>query len=170
MPRRHRILVWMAIILGMKADDLCGRATGGVATDVLRTCRSRDSKRNLAPRTDESNSKGECPNSLERRHLSDGSMHGFASAVKKKMKIGEASRAQEFTCRRVQKSAQKTRPTNAVAHFGNENASLLTCRRHDPIHAQIFNQLSVVIGDMPDGGGYSRQPVVAPVFSVRRLQ
>jgi len=58
-----------------------------------------------------------------------------------------------FTRVQVQKSGQKTDATNAVANFGSENVDLLTCRRHDPIHAHILNQLSVVIGDMPDGGG-----------------
>ena len=39
-----------------------------------------------------------------------------------------------------------------------------------PFMREIRDQLSVVVGDVPNGRSYSRQSVVSPVFSVHRLQ
>lgn len=47
---------------------------------------------------------------------------------------------------------------------------LLTRWRHDTVHAEILDQLSIMIGDVPHGSSHCRQSVVAPICSLERLK
>lgn len=137
---------------------------------LIRYGRIDPETQDLAPRPDESNFLCEYTNSRASppRPVRCAVLLGWQ---KKKMKTARGRGENDvYACRYKSLYEKSSAHGRRLQIFGNEKYALLTRGGDDAIHAEVLDQLSVMVGDMPNGSGYSRQPVVAPVFSVHRLQ